>query len=95
MSSIRRATLHNPLMKITQGISVTVLGTLLIAEKITLRKKIFVTLTKHMLANILHQDLKMSSVDLLPPMANASGAKKTSMHTTTYRSPISKNSLKT
>ena len=53
----------------------------------------FITIIRHIEANIRHQPLKMSSVLFEPPSPNASGAISTRTAVTTYRSATSKHSL--
>ena len=53
----------------------------------------FITIIRHIEANVRHQPLKMSSVLFEPPSPNASGAIRTRTAVTTYRSATSKHSF--
>ena len=70
-------------------------GTVERTDKSILKKITFVTISVHILPNILHQPLNISEVLLLPPMANASGAVMVSTARITYRSAISSRSRNT
>ena len=76
--------------KISQGKIPRPLGTVLMVERSSFRKMTFISIITHILPNILHHPLKISSVFLLLPMPKARGANTTKITVTTYRSPISK-----
>ena len=73
-SSIRLATRVKATMNISHGRMVTVPGIVLIADSISFTKITLLVIIKHMLANILHQPRKISSVLFDPPIAKARGA---------------------
>ena len=91
--SIFLPTFANATTKISQGNISVPLGTTSMADNKSFRKTTLKTIIKHMLANILTQPLNMSAVLLLPPIENASGESRVKTPTSTYLSPISKNSL--
>ena len=93
MPSILRATLAIPTIRSIQGRTATPLGTYPKAEISSFRNMTFIIIITHMEPNIRHQPLKMSSVFLDPPMPKASGAMRTRIAVTTYRSATSKHSL--
>ena len=93
MLSILRATLAIPTIKSIQGRTATPFGTYPKAEINSFRNMTFITIITHMEPNIRHQPLKMSSVFLEPPIPRASGAKRTRIAVTTYRSATSKHSF--
>jgi hypothetical protein len=68
-------------------------GIFIMADNMSFRHTILITIIKHILPNILDQPLKISNVLLLPPIANASGERITKSTVTTYRSPIWKKIL--
>lgn len=90
ISSIFLPTRTMAVTKISQGKIPRPLGTVLMVERSSFRKMTFISIITHILPNILHHPLKISSVFLLPPMPKARGANTTKITVTTYRSPISK-----
>ncbi len=77
----------------TSHIRTLPLVTLSIADNISFKNTIFIIIITIIEPYILHQPRKISFVFLLPPIANASGAKKVKTDVTTYLSPISNNNL--
>ncbi|WP_119311294.1 hypothetical protein [Oscillibacter sp. PEA192] len=82
-----------PTIRSIQGRTATPLGTYPKAEISSFRNMTFIIIITHMEPNIRHQPLKMSSVFLEPPIPKASGAIRTRMAVTTYRSATSKHSF--
>ena len=95
ISSIFLPTRTMAVTKISQGKIPRPLGTVLMVESNSFKKMTFISIITHILPNILHPPLKVSSVFLLPPMPKAEGASTTKITVTTYRSPISKKNLMT
>lgn len=93
ISSIFLPTRTMAVTKISQGKIPRPLGTVLMVESSSFKKMTFISIITHMLPNILHHPLKISSVFLLPPIPKARGASTTKITVTTYRSPISKKNL--
>jgi hypothetical protein len=93
ISSILRATFAIATTNSIHGIIPAADGTRLIAESSSFRNTVLKIIITQAEANIRTQPLKISSVFLLPPIANASGARITSTASTTYRSAISKKNL--
>ncbi|WP_160209350.1 hypothetical protein [Anaerotruncus colihominis] len=68
ISSIFLPTRTMAVTKISQGKIPGPLGTVLIVESSSFKKITFISIITHILPNILHHPLKISSVFLLPPM---------------------------
>ena len=77
----------------TSHIRTLPLVTFPIADNISFKNTIFIIIITIIDPYILHQPLKISFVFLLPPIANASGAKNVKTDVTTYLSPISNSNL--
>ena len=82
-----------PTINISQGITPGPDGMKPIADTSSFKNTTLNIIIRHILASILTQPLKISSVFLLPPMAKASGDRIVRTTMITYRSPIWKNIL--
>ena len=91
--SIFRAARANPTTKIPQGNTITPVGITDIADRISFKNTTFITIINSIETYIRIYPVKISFVDLLPPIAKPTGANNVKIATMTYRSPISRNNF--